>query len=54
MYDQHVTSGEVREAEYNKQWSAQSGRIFAIRGKSADLRGRYIVGTLRNNANIII
>jgi len=32
----------------------QSGRIFGIRGKSADLRGLYIVGTLANNANIII
>jgi len=33
----------------------QSGRIFGIRGKSADLPWTlYIVGTLTNNANIII
>jgi len=31
----------------------QSGSIFGIRGKSVDLHGRCIVGTLTNNANII-
>jgi len=48
-----VTSAEVREAEYSKLIrraaeyleSAENLRIF---------RGRYIVGTLTNNANIII
>jgi len=27
---------------------------IGIHGKSADFRGRYIIGTLTNNANIII
>ena len=49
-----VTSGEVRETEYSKQWSAERQNI--IRGKSAALPwtawGRYIVGTFTNNANI--
>jgi len=40
----NVTSGEVREAEEYLEY-AENLRIF---------RGRYIVGTLTNNANIII
>jgi len=46
-----VKSGEVREAEHSSD--PQSGSIFGIRGKSADLPcGRYIVGTSTNNPNI--
>jgi len=50
-----MTSGEVREAEYNKQWSADRQNIWNPR-KICGLifRGCYIVGTLTNNANIII
>jgi len=49
-----VTSGEVREAEYSKH-DPQSGRIFLESAENLRiLRGRYIVGTLTNNANIII
>ena len=50
-----VTSVEVREAEYSKQWSAQRQNIWNPQKICGSIfRGRYIVGTLTNNANIII
>jgi len=50
-----VTSGQVREAEYSKQWSAERQNIWNPRKVCGSiLRERYIVGTLTNNANIII
>ena len=50
-----VTCGEVREAEYSKQWSAERQNIWNPRKICWPISsGHYIVGTLTNNANIII
>ena len=49
-----MTSGEVREAEYSKQWSADAAEYLESAENLRIFRGRYIVGTLTNNANIII
>ena len=48
----HVTVKDVRKRTVIR-------RIFGIRGKTADLSqtkscGRYIIGTVKNKANIII
>jgi len=50
-----VTSGEVGEAEYSKQWSAERKHIWNPRKICWSMfRGRYIIGTLTSDANIII
>ena len=49
----NVTSGQVREAEYSKLIRRAAEYLESVENLRI-FRGRYIVGTLTSNANIII